>query len=244
MVPGLAARRAADPALTRYRVQQQRRRCRGTGRARRRARPARPRWCSRRAASPCLRSAGSRSSTCRGRRSGGSAAPGARTRTTTRAPGGGSSRSAASTASASGRPLSLAVNSEPPSSIIRNIGTQTALELDDADAQVGMAFERAVQDEVGARERGRASRGTPSRASSTNASGGSVYHASSNGRRWSATWNSGRHAVLDERAPDRVVVGMRERPAVDERGRDHREPHAVALEPRELGAQPLARRAT
>ena len=38
----------------------------------------------------------------------------------------------------------------------------------------------------------------------------------------------GRDAVVDERAPDRVVVGMRQRPAVDERGRDHREPHAIA----------------
>ena len=45
----------------------------------------------------------------------------------------------------------------------------------------------------------------------------------------------GRDAVVDERAPDRVVIGMRERPAVDERGRDHRELDAVALETRELG---------
>ena len=54
-------------------------------------------------------------------------------------------------------------------------------------------------------------------------SSGCVYHASSNGRRWSATWNTGVTPVLDEGAPDRIVRRVRQRAAVDERGRDHRE---------------------
>ena len=61
-------------------------------------------------------------------------------------------RSASST---TGRPLSLAVNSEPPSSIIKNIGTQTALSSTMPMRRSGKPIERAVQDEVGARERGR-----------------------------------------------------------------------------------------
>ena len=103
-----------------------------------------------------------------------------------------------------------------------------------------MTFERAVQDEVGARERGRRSRGTPIRAAARTSRRARCTTPSSNGAALVGDVEHRRHAVLDERAPDRVVVGMRERPAVDERGRDHRELHAVALEPRELGARASA----
>ncbi len=71
-----------------------------------------------------------------------------------------------------------------------------------------------------------------------NASGGSVYHPSANGRALIGHVEQRPHSVLHERAPDRLVVGMRERPTVDERGRDHRELHAVAFQARQLGEQP------
>ena len=48
-----------------------------------------------------------------------------------------------------------------------------------------------------------------------------------------------RDAVLHERAPDRVVVRMRQRATVDERRRNHRQVHAVPLESFELGCEPL-----
>ena len=44
----------------------------------------------------------------------------------------------------------------------------------------------------------------------------------------------GCHAVVDEGAPEAIVVGMRERTTVDERGRHHREVDAGALEVGEL----------
>ena len=44
--------------------------------------------------------------------------------------------------------------------------------------------------------------------------------------------------MLDEGAPHSVVIGMRERPPVDQRGRHHREMHAVAFQPGELGKDP------
>ena len=47
------------------------------------------------------------------------------------------------------------------------------------------------------------------------------------------------YAVLRERVPDRVVIGMRERATVDERRRDHREVHTRALEVGELAVHPL-----
>ena len=130
------------------------------------------------------------------------------------------------------------MNSEPPSSIIRNIGTQTALELDDPDAQVGMPLERAVQDQVGARERGRGPEEHRVERRHERVVG-SVYQHVVERPALVGDVEHRAHAVLDERAPDRVVVGMRQRAAVDERGRNHRELHAVALQARELGEQPL-----
>ena len=110
-------------------------------------------------------------------------------------------------------------------------------ELDDADAQLGDALERAVQDEVGARERGRGPEEDRVERRQPKSVGLRVPHVVERPALVGDVEHR-RDAVLDERAPDRVVIGVRERTAVDERGRDHRELHAVALEPRELRAQP------
>ena len=69
----------------------------------------------------------------------------------------------------------------------------------------------------------------------TNESGGSVYHAVVERTALVGDVEHRPHAVLDERPPDRIVIGMRERSTVDERGRDHRELHAVAFQPCQLG---------
>ena len=132
-----------------------------------------------------------------------------------------------------GRPFSRVVNSVPPSSIIRNIGTQTA------DSST-----------IPMRSSGRRS-SVPLRMRSVHASAAAVQRKidSSGGSPPSSgvgvpdvvehpaligDVEHRRHAVLDERAPDRVVIDVRERTAVDERGRDHREVHAGAFELREL----------
>ena len=70
-------------------------------------------------------------------------------------------------------------------------------------------------------------------------SSGCVYHASSNGRRWSATWNTGVTPLSTNARQIAVVRRVRQRTTVDERRRDHREPHAIAREPRQLGREPV-----
>jgi hypothetical protein len=91
---------------------------------------------------------------------------------------------------ASGRPFNFAVKSAPPSSIIKNIGTQIAL------SSTIPSFNSGIRSNTPLRMRSVApsAPGTHKNTDSigaTNESSGSVYQPSPNGRRWSATWNTG-----------------------------------------------------
>ena len=126
----------------------------------------------------------------------------------------------------------------PPSSIIRNIGTQIADSSTMPMRSSGMRSSvplrmRSVHASAAAVQRKiDSSGGRPP-------SSGTEYHTSSNTRRWSATWNTGVTPCCTNARHKRVVVGVRERAAVDERGRDHREVYAGALELGELAGEPL-----
>ena len=106
-----------------------------------------------------------------------------------------------------------------------------------------MALEHAVDDQVGAARARPRCRGRPSRARGRTRRPGRVYQASSNGRVWSATWNTGVIAVLDERGPDPVEVRVRERLPVHHGRRDHRQPDAAGRERRQLLPPPSRGRA-
>ena len=137
-----------------------------------------------------------------------------------------------------GRPFSRFENSVPPSSIIRNIGTHTA-----------------ESSTIPMRSSGSRSR-VPFRMRSVHASAAARPEEDRLERRKAAVVGHGvphvvehaaligdvehrRDAVVHERAPDPVVVGMRKRTTVDERGRDHRQVHTCALEGGELAREPL-----
>ena len=148
----------------------------------------------------------------------------------------GSTRSAACASATSGRPLSLVVKSEPPSSIIRNIGTQIAVSSTMPMRRSGMRSSVPLRMRSVHASAAAVQRKTDSSGGRTKSSGCGVPRVVERAALVGDVEHR-RHAVVDERAPDRVVIGMRERAAVDERGRDHREVHAVALEPCELGAR-------
>ena len=89
-----------------------------------------------------------------------------------------------------GRPLSRVVNSVPPSSIIRNIGTHTAdsstipIRRSGTRSSVPLRMRSVHASAAAVHKKIDSSGGNPP-------SSGTEYHTSSNTRRWSATWNTG-----------------------------------------------------